>query len=166
MSGLHTRSKHPILWFKSVFPRFNQQTASLPKSVGPRASTILPCRIIQYTLISEIGTVNSDLGSSLEDDGFVTRAFRVCKCAYGLGALVFKPSKQLVELLDAERLHEPFAEERFQFVGTKTWDCEDLHIWAGEFIPGVEAQACVFYKHGATNLDKIELINLLLISLL
>lgn len=73
----------------------------------------MPCRISQYTLISEIGTVNSDLGSSLEDDGFVTRAFRVCKCAYGLGAFIFKSSKKLVELLDAERLHEPFAEENF-----------------------------------------------------
>lgn len=50
-----------------------------------------------------------DLGSPLEDDGFVARAFRVCKCANGLGALVFKPGKKFVELLDAKRLKEPFA---------------------------------------------------------
>jgi hypothetical protein len=53
--------------------------------------------------------VELDLGSPLEDDGFVARAFRVCKCANGLGALVFKPGKKFVELLDAKRLKEPFA---------------------------------------------------------
>jgi hypothetical protein len=46
--------------------------------------------------------VESDLCSSLEDDGFVARTFGVGKCAYGLGALVFKPGEKFVKLLDAE----------------------------------------------------------------
>ena len=39
----------------------------------------------------------------------MARSLRVCKCAYSLGAFVFESSEKLVELLDAERLHEPFA---------------------------------------------------------
>jgi hypothetical protein len=85
----------------------------------------------------------------------MTRAFRVCECAYGLGALVFKAGEQLVELLDAERLHEPFASStRTLSLRIRRLDLRRiLHVWAGEFIPGVKAQACVFYKHWATNLD-------------
>ena len=90
------------------FP-LNKRTVDLPKSVGPRASTILPCRTSEYNFISGTWIVESNLGSSLEDDGFVARAFRICKCAYGLGALVFEPGKKLVELLNTERFHEPFA---------------------------------------------------------
>jgi hypothetical protein len=81
-----------------------KQKAGLPKLVGPRASTILPYHTNQYIHPSSAGlwTAESDLGSSLEDDGFVARAFRVCKCANGLGALVFKPGEKFVELLDAK----------------------------------------------------------------
>lgn len=69
------------------------------------------CPVVPVSTLVISGTrvVITDLGSSLEDDGFVARTFRVCKCAYGLCALVFKPGEKLVELLDTERLHEPFA---------------------------------------------------------
>ena len=101
------QASHPVVQI-SFFP-LNKRTVDLPKSVGPRASTILPCRTSEYNFISGTWIVESNLGSSLEDDGFVARAFRICKCAYGLGALVFEPGKKLVELLNTERFHEPFS---------------------------------------------------------
>lgn len=87
----------------------NRQTANAPKSVGPRASTILPCRTGQYACCKRGSLMVTNLGPSLENDGFVARAFRVCECAHSLGALVVKSSEKLVELLDTERLQEPLA---------------------------------------------------------
>ncbi|THY76776.1 hypothetical protein D6C94_02852 [Aureobasidium pullulans] len=54
----------------------------------------------------------TNFGPSLENNGLVARAFRICKCTHGLGTLVLEASKKLVELLDTERLHKPFTESR------------------------------------------------------
>jgi len=35
--------------------------------------------------------------SALEDDWLVTRTFTIRKCAYSLGRLVWKPSKEIIE---------------------------------------------------------------------
>lgn len=60
-------------------------------------------------VVNGICIVATNLGSSLENNGFVARAFRICECAHSLGALVVEPGKKLVELLDTERLQEPLA---------------------------------------------------------
>jgi hypothetical protein len=40
--------------------------------------------------------------STLEDDWLVTRAFTVCKCADGLGRLIWKSGKEIIETLMAK----------------------------------------------------------------
>lgn len=49
---------------------------------------------------------------SLEDEDVLSGTFAVSECAHGLGALVFEACEELVEVLGAEGLEEPFAAYR------------------------------------------------------
>lgn len=108
---------------------------------GPRQS--YPVVPVSTLLISGVGIAKSNLGSSLKNDGFVARTLRVRKCAYCLGTLVFKSCKKFVELLNAERLHEPFAVKRKILVCRhKGSSCEDSYTYG----PGSSSQASK-HKH-------------------
>jgi hypothetical protein len=88
-----------------LFDSASKQRLRLTKVGGSTSlnDLALSYQSAQYPpIISGTRIVKSDLCSSLENDGFVTRTFGVGKCAYSLGALVFKPGEKFVELLDAE----------------------------------------------------------------
>lgn len=72
---------------------------ALPKFAGPLAGTIWPLDMSD----EQAKTVQkTHVCSALEDDWLVTRAFTVCKCADGLGRLVWKSGKEIVEALKAK----------------------------------------------------------------
>lgn len=74
------------------------------------------------------------IGPALEEDRLVARALGVPEGADGLGGLVLEAVEHLVQVLDADGLHEPF------------------DVWSREVVHGLEAEAGILHQDGATNM--------------
>lgn len=111
MSGPRTRSMRPILRCVSLV--LSQQVLGRLTKVGRSTSLDNLALAHRSALFAERNLIEeTNFGPSLENNGLVARAFRICKCTHGLSTLVLEASKKLVELLDTERLHKPFTESR------------------------------------------------------
>lgn len=160
MSGPRTRNKHPILWFKSVSLRYDKQTASRLTKVGGTAGLDNLALSFQSVHLSSVGPgiwgrtlvlpwkmMGSWPGPSEYANVHTAWASLFSNPARSLWNCL-TPSDCMNHLLDGETLS--LRTQRLELRGS-------LHIWAREFVPSVKAQACVFYKHRATNLDESEL---------
>jgi hypothetical protein len=156
MSGPRTRNRHPILWLKSVSFGFNKQRGGLPKLVGPRASTILPCCASQYTLCQR-DSIGRTLVLPWKMMGSWPGPSEYANVHTAWAPLSSNPARSLWNCWTPSDCMNHFLCRTLSLRVQRLELRRILHIWAGEFIPGVKAQACVFYKHGATNLDEIEL---------
>jgi hypothetical protein len=94
----HTRISDPILGKVSKWKAL--------QALGPYQN-LLDLLLVQFgpwiCQMSRPKTVQkTHVCSALEDDWLVTGAFTVCKCADGLGRLVWKSGKEIVEALKAK----------------------------------------------------------------
>lgn len=66
----------------------------------------------------------------MEDDGFMTRAFRVRKGAHGLGRLVFIGYQKVIQAVMPKFLKEPFAAMYISLVNLQVRSIyESLHTY-------------------------------------
>ena len=108
MSRHRTRRSDPSL--HRLVEIHHMRELEAPKSVGPRAGTILPFPQFSADLRRMQGAAHSD--SSLENSGPMARSRAVGKGTDGLGTLVFICRKEIVQAFMAQRLKEPFSEDK------------------------------------------------------
>jgi hypothetical protein len=135
-----------------------KQKAGLPKLVGPRASTILPYHTNQYILRQrDSGLWNQTLVLPWKMIGSWPGPSEYANVQTAWAPLSSNPARSLWNCWTPSdwRNHLLYGALSLQ-AERHGWQMI-LHIWAREFIKCIKAQACVFYKHWATNLNEIKL---------
>jgi len=68
-----------------------------------------PAKKISDAHCIKMEVVSTYISAALEEDRFMTWAFRIGKSGYGLGRFVFKAGKHLMHTIWAKGLEEPLA---------------------------------------------------------